>query len=72
LPSRTTAVPVTPQREGRRPVQQTRERHFSRHPASVAHVRSFVTDTLNVWELGDRLDDVRLCVSELATNASAP
>ncbi|WP_063742122.1 ATP-binding protein [Streptomyces yerevanensis] len=50
-------------------MQQTRERHFTPHPASVAHARSFVADTLNAWELGDRLDDVRLCVSELATNA---
>ncbi|MGW3627528.1 ATP-binding protein [Streptomyces sp. NPDC000880] len=50
-------------------MQQSRERHFSRHPASVAHARTFVADALTAWELGDRLDDVRVCVSELATNA---
>ncbi|MEU6145681.1 ATP-binding protein [Streptomyces sp. NPDC047081] len=50
-------------------MEQTRERHFTRRPASVAHARSFVAEALIAWELGDRLDDVRVCVSELATNA---
>lgn len=66
-PSRATRVPATSKREGRRSVQQPRERHFTSHPASAAHARTFVADALTAWELDDRLDDVLLCVSELAT-----
>ncbi|MDQ1024788.1 anti-sigma regulatory factor (Ser/Thr protein kinase) [Streptomyces umbrinus] len=50
-------------------MQQSRERRFSSHPASAACARTFVADTLTEWELDDRLDDVLICVSELATNA---
>lgn len=31
--------------------------------------RDFVTGTLTEWGVSDRQDDIRLCVSELATNA---
>jgi anti-sigma regulatory factor (Ser/Thr protein kinase) len=45
------------------------ERKFARSAASVATARTFVTETLTEWHMGRRLDDVRLCVSELASNA---
>ncbi|MEV5062246.1 ATP-binding protein [Streptomyces sp. NPDC053794] len=50
-------------------MQQPRERLFSHHPASVAGARTFVVDVLADWRLFGRADDVRVCVSELATNA---
>ncbi|MFH8606725.1 ATP-binding protein [Streptomyces sp. NPDC018029] len=31
--------------------------------------RTFAVETLTEWGVADRLDDVRVCVSELATNA---
>ncbi|MBT2397979.1 ATP-binding protein [Streptomyces sp. ISL-100] len=42
---------------------------FDQHPVSVRAAREFVTRTLTGWGVPDRRDDVRLCVSELATNA---
>ncbi|MGV9884003.1 ATP-binding protein [Streptomyces sp. NPDC003006] len=50
-------------------VQPPRARAFSTGPASVAQARRFVLDALCDWKLGDRHDDLRVCVSELATNA---
>ncbi|OKI00316.1 6-phosphofructokinase [Streptomyces sp. CB02923] len=44
-------------------------RTFPAVPESVGRARSFVDRTLALWELDGRADDVRLCVSELATNA---
>jgi anti-sigma regulatory factor (Ser/Thr protein kinase) len=35
----------------------------------VRSARDFVTSTLTEWGVSDRQDDIRLCVSELATNA---
>lgn len=49
--------------------QHPREGVFSTHPASVAQARTFVAGALTEWNLCDRHDEVRLCVSELATNA---
>ncbi|WP_308346484.1 ATP-binding protein [Streptomyces sp. ISL-66] len=37
--------------------------------ASLCAARQFVGDTLGEWGIGDRRDDIRLCASELATNA---
>ncbi len=42
---------------------------FSAEPASVGRARNFAVDALAAWGLRARADDVRLCVSELATNA---
>ncbi|MFF4831568.1 ATP-binding protein [Streptomyces sp. NPDC001315] len=42
---------------------------FPRSRASVRGARGFVLQTLTDWSCTDRLDDIRLCVSELATNA---
>ncbi|MGD6753412.1 ATP-binding protein [Streptomyces sp. BH105] len=50
-------------------MQQPREKLFSRQPVSVGQARSFVAAALTGWEPDDRLDDVKVCVSELATNA---
>lgn len=47
----------------------SRQRRFPRAPGSVRAARTFALDTLDEWGCADRSDDVRLCVSELATNA---
>jgi anti-sigma regulatory factor (Ser/Thr protein kinase) len=46
-----------------------RQRIFDHNPVSVREAREFATDTLIDWGIPDRRDDIRLCVSELATNA---
>ncbi|MFF0220195.1 ATP-binding protein [Streptomyces vinaceus] len=46
------------------------EHAFTAVPESVAEARTFTTRTLAAWRLDDgRADDIRLCVSELASNA---
>ncbi|MFJ6789137.1 ATP-binding protein [Streptomyces angustmyceticus] len=50
-------------------MRQPREKLFSHQPVSVRHARSFVAAALTGWEADGRLDDVNVCVSELATNA---
>ncbi|MCM2421244.1 ATP-binding protein [Streptomyces sp. RKAG293] len=47
----------------------TAQRFFDAVPASIAIARDFATTTLVAWGLTGRTDDVRLCVSELASNA---
>ncbi|MFD8544973.1 ATP-binding protein [Streptomyces sp. NPDC059649] len=47
------------------------KRFFAPVPESVGQARDFVVRTLAAWDLEGRADDVRLCVSELATNALA-
>ncbi|MFI9629494.1 ATP-binding protein [Streptomyces sp. NPDC052042] len=46
-----------------------RERFYRRERRSVPATREFVRAAVADWGLGARLDDVLLCVSELATNA---
>lgn len=46
-----------------------RQRRFPRSRASVRAARDFVREVLTDWGCSDRLDDIRLCASELATNA---
>ncbi|MFD6279788.1 ATP-binding protein [Streptomyces sp. NPDC060209] len=46
-----------------------RERFCRRERRSVHVVREFVGAAVTDWGFGARLDDVLLCVSELATNA---
>jgi two-component sensor histidine kinase len=48
---------------------KTTQRFFEARPGSVSQARSFTTEALDDWELTDRVQDIRLCVSELATNA---
>ncbi|MFI6121668.1 ATP-binding protein [Streptomyces sp. NPDC051064] len=47
------------------------QRFFEAHPESVGQAREFASTTLAGWDLAERIDDIRLCVSELATNALA-
>ncbi|MFF3210481.1 ATP-binding protein [Streptomyces sp. NPDC002886] len=47
----------------------SRQQRFPRARASVRAARQFVGDTLGDWGVCERRDDMRLCVSELATNA---
>ncbi len=46
-----------------------RDRLYLRSPRTVAAARQFTRDTLQAWGVDERLDDMLLCVSELATNA---
>lgn len=45
------------------------QRFFASAPASVGLARDFADKSLLAWGLDALADDVRLCVSELATNA---
>lgn len=47
----------------------TEKRFFDARPASVGRARTFAVEVLTDWGLLDRAEDIRLCVSELATNA---
>ncbi|GHJ27323.1 ATP-binding protein [Streptomyces hygroscopicus subsp. sporocinereus] len=47
----------------------TRQRFFTRRRPSIHAARQFVTRTLSEWGYADRLEDIQLCVSEIATNA---
>ncbi|MEV5534759.1 ATP-binding protein [Streptomyces prunicolor] len=47
----------------------TREAFYRRDRRSVALAREFTRNTLADWAITGRIDDVLLCVSELATNA---
>lgn len=49
----------------------SRQRRFPRERRSVPAARSFAVETLFLWGLVERYEDMRLCVSELATNAVA-
>ncbi|MFF7364916.1 ATP-binding protein [Streptomyces sp. NPDC008125] len=52
-----------------KPAVTARELFFWRRRNSVAAVREFVRRAAQEWGLGDRVDDVVLCASELAANA---
>lgn len=45
------------------------ERSFTRDLTAVADARTFVSALLTRWGITKGFDDIRLCVSELATNA---
>ncbi|MFM9452412.1 ATP-binding protein [Streptomyces europaeiscabiei] len=47
----------------------TTEQLFASRPESVRQAREFADSVLQGWGRTARADDVRLCVSELATNA---
>ena len=47
----------------------TGQQLFTRRKPSIQANRQFVTRTLSEWGYVDRLDEIELCVSELATNA---
>ncbi|MEV5874275.1 ATP-binding protein [Streptomyces sp. NPDC052101] len=48
---------------------ETNQQFFEARPESIGQARDFTTMTLAGWGLHDRVEDIRLCVSELATNA---
>lgn len=48
---------------------KTTQRFFEARPESVGQARSFASEALTDWGLPDRAEDIRLCVSELVTNA---
>lgn len=47
----------------------SQQRLFPRSPRSVGAARAFAIGALTTWGISDRHDDIKLCVSELATNA---
>ncbi|MFD4760821.1 ATP-binding protein [Streptomyces sp. NPDC058439] len=47
----------------------SQQRRFPRRRNSVGASRDFVTGVLIEWELHPLVEDMKLCVSELATNA---
>lgn len=47
----------------------SQQRRFPRRRTSVGASRDFVTNALLKWELRPLVEDIELCVSELATNA---
>ncbi|MQS05081.1 ATP-binding protein [Streptomyces alkaliterrae] len=47
----------------------TAKRLFEARPEAIGEARSFATEALTDWGLPDLAGNVRLCVSELATNA---
>ncbi|MFF1690606.1 ATP-binding protein [Streptomyces sp. NPDC058254] len=47
----------------------TRQRAFAARPESIKQVRDFTAGVLEQWGLEGRAEDIRLCASELATNA---
>ncbi|MFH8474735.1 ATP-binding protein [Streptomyces sp. NPDC018000] len=47
----------------------SKQRRFPRTRTSVGASRDFVTGVLVEWGLPSLVEDIRLCVSELATNA---
>jgi anti-sigma regulatory factor (Ser/Thr protein kinase) len=47
------------------------QKYFDAKPASVGLAREFAVAALTSWGLTGPVDDVRLCVSELASNALA-
>ncbi|MFJ6570018.1 ATP-binding protein [Streptomyces sp. NPDC091292] len=47
----------------------SQQRRFPRSPQSIGAARTFTLVVLAQWRITDRSEDVRLCVSELATNA---
>ncbi|MEU2560008.1 ATP-binding protein [Streptomyces longispororuber] len=50
-------------------MRETTKRFFVARPESIRQARAFTTEVLTGWGLLDRAEDIRLCVSELATNA---
>ncbi|MGA4839022.1 ATP-binding protein [Streptomyces sp. G45] len=45
------------------------ERFYRREQQAIPAARAFTRASLAAWEISDRVDDITLCVSELATNA---
>lgn len=50
-------------------MNETTQRFFDARLESVGQARTFTVEVLTEWSLLGRAEDIRLCVSELATNA---
>ncbi|MDT0425140.1 ATP-binding protein [Streptomyces evansiae] len=48
---------------------ETTQRFFDARSESIGQAREFAMDALAGWGLPHRAEDIRVCVSELATNA---
>lgn len=48
---------------------ETTQQFFDARPESIGKAREFTAEALTDWGLPDRTEDIRLCVSELATNS---
>lgn len=48
---------------------ESTQQFFTACPESVGEARDFATATVFGWGRSDRAEDIRLCVSELASNA---
>ncbi|MFD7862229.1 ATP-binding protein [Streptomyces sp. NPDC059783] len=48
---------------------ETTQRFFESRAESIGQARQFTTEALADWGFASRAEDIRLCVSELATNA---
>ncbi|MEU2668888.1 ATP-binding protein [Streptomyces sp. NPDC007164] len=48
---------------------ETIQQFFDARPESIGQARAFTAEVLTGWGLQGRAEDIRLCVSELATNA---
>ncbi|MFB1049108.1 ATP-binding protein [Streptomyces chrestomyceticus] len=63
------AYPPASAGEERRHVAHRSERRFNRTATAVGKARAFILAALPVEQIPQRIDDITLCVSELATNA---
>ncbi|WPB93051.1 ATP-binding protein [Streptomyces malaysiensis] len=45
------------------------QQFFAAKPESIGRARDFALTTLASWGLSERAEDIRLCISELASNA---
>ncbi|MEU8571475.1 ATP-binding protein [Streptomyces pathocidini] len=69
MPSRTPDRPKTAAPDPAAGAATQRTMRFARHRLTARTAREFVAETLTQWDFSERLDDVRLCTSELVTNA---
>ncbi|WP_327323140.1 ATP-binding protein [Streptomyces sp. NBC_01210] len=69
MSTRTRNEPKTTQPDDAPGGVENRTMLFARRRPTARNAREFVAETLSQWDLTERLDDVRLCVSELVTNA---
>ncbi|WP_328724214.1 ATP-binding protein [Streptomyces sp. NBC_00259] len=50
-------------------LHKAERKYFSHQFESVRHARDFASETLRAWDRLDIAEDIRLCLSELASNA---
>jgi anti-sigma regulatory factor (Ser/Thr protein kinase) len=69
MPSRPRDEPKAAEPDHAAGAAMQRTMFFGRRKTTARAAREFVAETLTQWGCGERLDDVRLCTSELVTNA---